>query len=54
LEPSLSGAATAVPIGEAAGERRYLTVIFCDLVDSTGISAKLDLKNGAAALAKNR
>src|SRR5271167_224085 len=27
---------------EAAGERRYLTVLFCDLVDSTGISAKLD------------
>ncbi len=24
------------------GERRYLTVLFCDLVDSTGISAKLD------------
>jgi class 3 adenylate cyclase len=27
---------------EAAGERRYLTVVFCDLVDSTGIAAKLD------------
>jgi hypothetical protein len=27
---------------EAAGERRYLTVMLCDLVDSTGISAKLD------------
>jgi class 3 adenylate cyclase len=27
---------------EAAGERRHVTVIFCDLVDSTGISAKLD------------
>src|SRR6516165_7439094 len=27
---------------EAAGERRYLTVMFCDLVDSTGISARLD------------
>jgi hypothetical protein len=27
---------------EAAGERRYLTVMFCDLVDSTGISAQLD------------
>ena len=24
------------------GERRYLTVMFCDLVDSTGIAAKLD------------
>jgi len=27
---------------EAAGERRHVTVIFCDLVDSTGIAAKLD------------
>jgi class 3 adenylate cyclase len=27
---------------EAAGERRYLTVLFCDLVGSTGISAQLD------------
>jgi len=33
-------AAAAPPI--AAGERRYLTVMFCDLVDSTGISARLD------------
>ena len=27
---------------EANGERRYLTVMFCDLVNSTGIAAKLD------------
>jgi class 3 adenylate cyclase len=27
---------------ETAGERRYLTVMFCDLVGSTGIAAKLD------------
>ena len=27
---------------EAGGERRYLTVMFCDLVGSTGISAQLD------------
>jgi class 3 adenylate cyclase/predicted ATPase len=27
---------------EAAGERRYLTVMFCDLVGSSGISAQLD------------
>jgi class 3 adenylate cyclase len=26
---------------EAAGERRHVTVMFCDLVDSTGIAAKL-------------
>ena len=36
---------TPVPISATAaptGERRYLTVLFCDLVGSTGISAKLD------------
>ena len=27
---------------EAAGERRHVTVLFCDLVNSTGIAAKLD------------
>jgi class 3 adenylate cyclase len=30
------------PPAEAAGERRHVTVMFCDLVDSTGIAAKLD------------
>jgi SAM domain (Sterile alpha motif) len=36
-------AASATPlIMEAVGERRYLTVMFCDLVDSTGIAARLD------------
>jgi class 3 adenylate cyclase len=35
-------AAAPPPAAEPAGERRYLTVIFCDLVGSTGISAKLD------------
>jgi class 3 adenylate cyclase/predicted ATPase len=36
---------TASPIAmatEAGGERRYLTVMFCDLVDSTRIAARLD------------
>jgi class 3 adenylate cyclase/predicted ATPase len=36
---------TAFPIApatEAVGERRYLTIMFCDLVDSTGIAAQLD------------
>src|SRR6516225_1331555 len=33
--------ATAPQPQEAAGERRYLTVMFCDLVDSTGIAARL-------------
>src|SRR6516162_11370772 len=36
------GAPTPVGGIEAAGERRYLTVIFCDLVGSTGMAAKLD------------
>ena len=36
-------APTAAPrLAEAAGERRYLTVMFCDLVGSTSISAGLD------------
>src|SRR6516225_2233419 len=35
-------APTVAPPAEAAGERRHVTVMFCDLVDSTGISAKLD------------
>jgi class 3 adenylate cyclase/predicted ATPase len=30
------------PIIETVGERRYLTVMFCDLVDSTGIAARID------------
>jgi class 3 adenylate cyclase len=34
--------ATAGPVTEATGERRYLTVMFCDLAGSTGISAQLD------------
>ena len=37
-EPPVSISATAAP----TGERRYLTVLFCDLVGSTSISAKLD------------
>jgi class 3 adenylate cyclase/predicted ATPase len=30
------------PPAEPVGERRHVTVMFCDLVDSTGIAAKLD------------
>ena len=33
---------TAATGREAAGERRHVTVMFCDLVDSTGIAARLD------------
>src|SRR5215472_8674219 len=39
LEPALPPIARAADI---AGERRYLTVMFCDLVGSTSISAQLD------------
>ena len=44
LAPSVSpiAAPTVTPPAEAAGERRHVTVMFCDLVDSTDISAKLD------------
>ena len=31
-----------LPAGDLTGERRYLTVLFCDLVDSTGIASRLD------------
>ena len=40
--PSADAIAAAKPTTDAAGERRYLTVMFCDLVGSTGISAQLD------------
>jgi class 3 adenylate cyclase len=40
--PPSAAMATAVPVAEAVGERRYLTVMFCDLVGSTSISAQLD------------
>jgi hypothetical protein len=33
-------AAASTP--DSAGERRHVTVMFCDFVDSTGIAAKLD------------
>ena len=41
--PSQSPVGSIIPsLPEVAGERRHVTVMFCDLVDSTGISAKLD------------
>jgi class 3 adenylate cyclase len=45
--PSIAATASAIapPPQEVAGERRYLTVMFCDLVGSTGISAKLDAED---------
>jgi class 3 adenylate cyclase/predicted ATPase len=39
---STSAAQPTFASAEASGERRYLTVMFCDLVDSTGIAARLD------------
>jgi class 3 adenylate cyclase len=41
---SAAALAAAPPIAsaDAVGERRYLTVMFCDLVGSTAISAQLD------------
>jgi class 3 adenylate cyclase/predicted ATPase len=33
---------SSVPLDAAAGERRYVTVMFCDLVGSTEICARLD------------
>ena len=38
--PTAPVAAASTP--EASGERRHVTVMFCDLVDSTGIAARLD------------
>ena len=35
-------AMSPVPTREIAGERRHLTVLFCDLVGSTAIAAQLD------------
>src|SRR5262249_28908734 len=39
---AIPAASPSAPAKEAAGERRYLTIMFCDLVDSTGIAAQLD------------
>src|SRR5262249_37352171 len=38
----LAATTTQAPIAEAAGERRHITVMFCDLVGSTSVSAGLD------------
>jgi class 3 adenylate cyclase/tetratricopeptide (TPR) repeat protein len=40
--PAAPGPASASPAAAGAGERRHLTVMFCDLVDSTGMAARLD------------
>jgi class 3 adenylate cyclase/predicted ATPase len=43
--PAPAATPTAAPVAEAVGERRYLTVMFCDLVGSTSISAGLDAED---------
>jgi len=40
--PTTAPSPTASIAVEGAGERRYLTVMFCDLVGSTNLSAQLD------------
>src|SRR5262245_19397188 len=44
LAPARPSAATttAAPVADSVGERRHVTVMFCDLVGSTSISARLD------------
>src|SRR5262249_12927726 len=36
---------TSAPVAEGVGERRHVTVMFCDLVGSTSISAGLDAED---------
>jgi class 3 adenylate cyclase len=45
--PARASAATpsSTPVAEAVGERRHVTVMFCDLVGSTSISAGLDAED---------
>src|SRR6516165_3979077 len=40
-----SATPSATPVVEAIGERRHVTVMFCDLVGSTSISAGLDAED---------
>src|SRR5215469_8296010 len=42
IPAAVAVASPIAPAAESAGERRHLTVMFCDLVNSTGIAAKLD------------
>jgi class 3 adenylate cyclase len=45
IAPPSFATLTAAPVAEAVGERRHLTVMFCDLVGSTSISAALDAED---------
>src|SRR5271168_2319266 len=44
-QPKTAPALPAAPLGDASAERRHLTVMFCDLVGSTSISASLDAED---------
>jgi class 3 adenylate cyclase/tetratricopeptide (TPR) repeat protein len=48
---ALDAGAPAAPAAADAGERRQLTVLFCDLVRSTELSSRLDPEDWGAALA---
>ena len=41
-QPNAASAATAAEVPATSAERRQLTVMFCDLVGSTALSARLD------------
>ena len=43
--PASAAQPASAPAAEAVGERRHLTVMFCDLVGSTSISAQLDAED---------
>jgi hypothetical protein len=44
---SAAGVSPTSSAVEVSGERRHVTAMFCDLVELTGIAAKLDRENGA-------
>src|SRR5271163_4028409 len=44
-QPEAAPPLPAAPLGDASAERRHLTVMFCDLVGSTTISASLDAED---------
>ncbi len=51
LDLAASPPAAAEPRGAFAGERRHLTVLFCDLVGSTTLAAQLDPEEWRAVVA---
>ena len=50
-DDSVASKAPGVPAPEVAGERRHLTILFCDLVGSTEIAAQLDPEEWRAVVA---